>query len=145
MELSMSQSLESNPERTGSNRNKDGTFRSGISGNVKGRPKGIQQIPDILRKIGDEEGSVDGLTKLEVVLRKVYGFAVEGSAWAVHFIAERTEGKVRQELQVGMIPEVVFTPIEDVTEDEWNERIIESNAEIIVSDAEQLSIPEETN
>tara|TARA_R100001244_G_scaffold132036_1_gene106653 strand:+ start:1009 stop:1434 length:426 start_codon:yes stop_codon:yes gene_type:complete len=141
----MSQSLESDPERTGSNRNKDGTFRNGISGNIKGRPKGVQQIPDILRKIGEEEGSVDGMTKLEVVLRKVFGFAVEGSAWAVHFIAERTEGKVRQELQVGMIPEVIFTPIEDVTEDEWNARIVESNAEIIVSDAEQLSIPEEVN
>ena len=65
-------------------------------------------------------------------------YALEGKAWAVEFIADRTEGKVRQELQVGMMPEVVFTPIEEVTEEEWNAKIVASNEK-------QLPAPEEMN
>jgi len=135
----MSQLKESKtPVTSGDNRNADGTFKSGMSGNQKGRPKGIQQIPDLLRKIGEEDGSVAGYTKLEVVLRRVFQFALEGKSWAVEFIAERTEGRVRQELQVDMMPEVIFTPIDEVTEDEWNDKIIESTQN-------QLPAPEDVN
>ena len=118
---------------------KEHQFKKGVSGNPNGRPKGTRSIPDMLLKIGGEEGTKDGqYSKLEVVLRRVFEYALEGKAWAVEFIADRTEGKVRQELQVGMMPEVIFTPIEDATEEEWNQRIIESNAE-------QLPAPEEVN
>ena len=118
---------------------KDHQFKKGQSGNPNGRPKGTRSIPDMLMKIGREEGTKDGqYSKLEVVLRRVFEYALEGKSWAVEFIADRTEGKVRQELQVGMMPEVIFTPIEDATEDEWNQRIIESNQE-------QLPSPEEVN
>ena len=69
-------------------------FKKGQSGNPNGRPKGVQSIPDILRKIGEEEGTKSGdLTKLQYVMRKVFDFAVEGRPWAVQFIADRTEGK----------------------------------------------------
>ena len=68
-------------------------FKPGQSGNPKGRPKGIQQIPDILRAIGDEEGTQDGKSKLDVIMYKVFQFALEGKPWAVQFIADRTEGK----------------------------------------------------
>ena len=87
------------PDVTGNNREANGQFKPGISGNPSSRPKGIQSIPDILRKIGDEEGTVDGLNKLEVVLRKVFGFAVEGKSWAVQFIADRTEGRSVERIQ----------------------------------------------
>ena len=118
---------------------KEHQFKKGQSGNPNGRPKGTRSIPDMLMKIGSEEGTKDGqYSKLEVVLRRVFEYALEGKSWAVEFIADRTEGKVRQELQVGMMPEVIFTPIEDATEDEWNQRIIESNQE-------QLPSPEEVN
>ena len=78
-------------------------WKPGQSGNPNGRPKGVQSIPDILRKIGAEDGTSDGThSKLDVVLRKVFEYALEGKAWAVEFIASRTEGKaverVRQEL-----------------------------------------------
>jgi len=86
-------------------------FKKGQSGNPKGRPKGVQSIPDLLRKIGSEEGSVDGLSKLEVVLRKVFGFAVDGRAWAVQFIADRTEGKAIER---------------SVVSDEWKEVVKEA-------------------
>tara|TARA_R110002012_G_scaffold276213_1_gene463103 strand:- start:162 stop:470 length:309 start_codon:yes stop_codon:yes gene_type:complete len=88
------------PDITGQNRNTDGTFKAGVSGNPNGRPPNRQSIPDLLRAIGEEEGSTDGLSKLEVVLRKVFGYAVEGKSWAVQFIAERTEGKPLQPMQI---------------------------------------------
>ena len=99
------------PDDTGNNRNADGTFKAGVSGNPNGRPQNKQSIPDLLRKIGSEEGSVDGLSKLEVVLRKVFGFAVDGRAWAVQFIADRTEGKAIER---------------SVVSDEWKEVVKEA-------------------
>tara|TARA_Y100001963_G_C6792847_1_gene456654 strand:- start:81 stop:479 length:399 start_codon:yes stop_codon:yes gene_type:complete len=118
---------------------KEHQFKKGQSGNPNGRPKGSRSIPDMLLKIGSEDGTKDGqYTKLEVVLRRVFEYALDGKSWAVEFIADRTEGKVRQELQVGMLPDVVFTPIDDVTEEEWNEKILESNNK-------QLPAPKEIN
>ena len=118
---------------------KEHQFKKGQSGNPNGRPKGTRSKPDMLLKIGAEEGTKDGqFTKLEVVLRRVFEYALEGKSWAVEFIADRTEGKVRQELQVGMLPDVVFTPIEDATEEEWNKRIIDSTQE-------QLPAPKDIN
>ncbi len=70
-------------------------WQKGQSGNPKGRPPKVKCIPDILRKIAEEEGTSDGrYTKIEVIMRKVFEFALEGRPWAVQFIAERTEGKV---------------------------------------------------
>jgi len=67
--------------------------------NMAGKPKGIQQIPDILRKIGDEEGTIDGKSKLDVIMYKVFQFALEGKPWAVQFIADRTEGKALDRIE----------------------------------------------
>jgi len=79
-------------------------WKPGESGNPNGRPPKIRSIPDILHKIGDEEGTVDGnLTKLDVVLRKVFDYALEGKAWAVQFIADRTEGKPREYVEQTII------------------------------------------
>ena len=69
--------------------------------NPKGRPPKVRCIPDILRRIGDEEGTVDGQhSKLDVVLRKVYQYALEGKPWAVQFIADRQEGTARQSIEM---------------------------------------------
>ena len=73
-------------------------WKPGESGNPSGRPKATRSIPDILRKIALEEGGKDGMLKIEVVLRKVYQYALEGKSWAVHFIADRTEGKALQSI-----------------------------------------------
>ena len=79
-------------------------WKPGESGNPNGRPPKIRTIPDILHKIGDEEGTVDGsLTKLDVVLRKVFDYALEGKSWAVQFIADRTEGKPREYVEQTII------------------------------------------
>ena len=94
-------------------RDNKGQFIKGNSyaGKSPGRPKGIQQIPDILRKIGDEEGLKDGSkTKLDIVMYKVFQFALEGKPWAVQFIADRTEGKAldRIEATINQEPIKVF-------------------------------------
>ena len=82
-------------------RDSNGRFVKGNSyaGKSPGRPKGIQQIPDILRKIGDEEGTIDGKSKLDVIMYKVFQFALEGKPWAVQFIADRTEGKALDRIE----------------------------------------------
>ena len=71
-------------------------FKPGQSGNPNGRPKGMRSIPDILKKIGEEDGTVDGKSKLDVIMYKVFQFALEGKPWAVQFIADRTEGKAKE-------------------------------------------------
>ena len=83
---------------------KKAQFKKGRSGNPKGRPKKGSAIADILNKIGDETIVIkDGkeMTKREALLRKVYERAFKGESWAVHFIADRTEGKPKQEIGFG--------------------------------------------
>ena len=40
------------------------------------------------------------MTKIEVVLRQVFKYALEGKSWAVEFIANRTEGRPHQTLGI---------------------------------------------
>ena len=88
------------PIENGVNRDNTGKFVDGNTASVgKGRPKGSLSIPDILRKIGDEEGITDGKSKLDVVLYKVFQYALEGKSWAVQFIADRTEGKALERVE----------------------------------------------
>ena len=87
------------PDKQVKNREK-GQFKPGVSGNPKGRPPKVRTIPDILRKIGEEDGLKDGSkTKLDVVMTRVFGYALEGKPWAVQFIADRTEGKALERVQ----------------------------------------------
>jgi len=89
-------------------------FKPGQSGNPKGRPPKVRCIPDILRKIGEEPGTRDGEhTKLNVVMRKVFEFALAGKAWAVEFIAERTEGKAIERIEQDGEWRITWTPLAD--------------------------------
>lgn len=67
-----------------------------------GRHKSPRRIEAILQRIGEEELSHNGqtITKLEAVMRAVFGYALKGQSWAVQFIAERTEGRVRESVDV---------------------------------------------
>lgn len=82
-------------------RNDDGTFAKGWRGNPNstGRPKSVRRIEGILQRIGQQEATLlDGtkVTRLELLMEKVYSFAEAGQQWAVQFVAERTEGKIRE-------------------------------------------------
>ena len=46
--------------------------------------------------------------KLEVVMSKVFGYALEGRAWAVQFIADRTEGKPKEFVEQKIIKDEVI-------------------------------------
>jgi len=93
-------------------------FKPGESGNPRGRPKGSGRgIKDCLRRFGEWQcpealldkmaalfprAKRDKLTVAEAVYLRVYVEALQGESWAVQFIAERTEGKVPQ--QVNLTP-----------------------------------------
>jgi hypothetical protein len=82
---------------------KPGTFEKNDPRiNRKGRLPGKISIPDLLKRIGAENIKTgDGeMQKLEVVMRKVFKYAVEGKSWAVQFIADRMEGKPAQSLEL---------------------------------------------
>tara|TARA_R100000808_G_C2038363_1_gene79064 strand:+ start:22 stop:318 length:297 start_codon:yes stop_codon:yes gene_type:complete len=90
------------PEKQARNR-ANGQFKKGHSGNPNGRPPKIKCIPDILKAIGEEEGTLDGKTKLDVIMYKVFQYALEGKPWAVQFIADRTEGKAKEYVETKVI------------------------------------------
>lgn len=70
-------------------------FKKGQSGNPKGRPPKPKCIPDLLRKIGDEDCK-NGNTNLEEMCAKVWSLGVKGERWAVEWLADRMEGKPTQ-------------------------------------------------
>ena len=91
------------PANSGNSRNALGQFVKGKSGNPAGPKLKHQKIPQILEKIGMQPGTKDGkMTKLDVVMIQVFKFAVEGRPWAVEFIANRTEGKPRQQIDINL-------------------------------------------
>ena len=97
----------------------------GQSGNPHGRPKGIKTIPDMLREIGNRPVDDVLLAKLhakygpahnpktlhEAMLMAARVDAAQGDEHARVFIAERTEGKVIDRLDVS---DVTPTKIEFV-------------------------------
>jgi hypothetical protein len=90
----------------------DGRWKKGRSGNPKGRPPKARCIASILDRLGaqrlppelrDRIGCTTpriSPTMLDAVLRRVYLAALDGEGWAVQFIAERTEGKVKDTLKL---------------------------------------------
>lgn len=87
------------PEKQDNNRNGDGTFKKGQSGNPNGRPKKGFAIADILDSIGDTNYSGDKTMK-EAILEKVYENALAGDLNCAKFIADRTEGTALQKMSV---------------------------------------------
>lgn len=73
-------------------------WKKGESGNPSGRPPAPICIPNILREIGAEVDPETKRTRLQGVMAKVFDYADAGQSWAVQFIAERTEGKVKDTL-----------------------------------------------
>ncbi len=87
--------------------------------NPAGRPPKVKTISDILGKIGGEKmppkivknaqdlfPDAANMTMLEATLRMCYVHALKGNAWAIQFIAERTEGKITQPIDVSPFSEL---------------------------------------
>lgn len=91
-------------------------WKKGQTGNPKGTNKKARLISSILDDISVEElindpmipqsirgkiGKIDpNITKQEALYRLVYAFAMAGQAWAVEFIADRTEGKPKERIDL---------------------------------------------
>ena len=85
-------------------------FQPGKSGNPNGRPKKGFAIADLLRAIGDEQstftyvdpdtGKEREATKRMAMLLNTYMLAIKGESWAVNFIAEREDGKVKTSIDL---------------------------------------------
>lgn len=50
---------------------------------------------DLFKAIGNETDEIERIKKIELLCRKIYACAIRGEAWAVNFIADRTEGKIK--------------------------------------------------
>ena len=87
------------PAKQENNRNEDGTFKKGMSGNPNGRPKKGFAIADILDELGDRVVG-ENKTLKEMVLEKVYDMALAGDLNSAKFIADRTEGTALHKMSV---------------------------------------------
>ena len=90
-------------------------WKPGQSGNPNGRPPTVKSIPDILRTIGDGPASPDiikvtkarfpnidekTLNARQAMLYTAYHQAEHGDKDAREFIATRTEGKIKDVVQI---------------------------------------------
>ena len=89
----------SEPEKQGEKRNPDGTFARGVSGNPKGRPKGLT-ITELLRQQAEQVVDESGRTKGEMMAEVAFRLALEGDMRAIEFIIQRLDGKVPDNVQV---------------------------------------------
>jgi len=77
-------------------------FKPGQSGNPKGRKPNLPQIAPMLRELGNEIAPGSTKTIFELIMRNTLLKAVNGEPWAVQFVADRTEGKALDRVQVDM-------------------------------------------
>lgn len=101
------------PDKQEETREKNGRWKSGISGNPKGRPKGIT-MTEIIKDIGDITEKGNDCSLKELVVRKAYEMAISGNMRAIEFITERIEGKVKvreDNMAIKPISEINFEEI----------------------------------
>ena len=118
-------------------------FQPGESGNPDGRPPKVRTISDILGKIGLEEINEeaintmknffpnvrldDTMSYMEAVLRMAFIYALQGKPWAIQFIAERTEGKVTQPIDVNAYQGVQLEELQNLSLEELLEIAFKKN------------------
>ena len=67
-------------------------FKPGNNANPNGRR---DALADIINDVF-EESDIDGKTKKERMIRKVYRMAMKGSLGAVSYLSDRSEGKAKE-------------------------------------------------
>jgi len=111
-------------KNTVNNRDSKGKFLPGNQeGNRKGRPKKKLCIPDLLNKVGSEKcpdqylklinkiyPDIKEISHKEALQRLAYYYAFKGQSWAFNYIADRTEGKVKESdpIDKNQINEITF-------------------------------------
>lgn len=72
------------------------TWKSGQSGNPKGRPTSEKAFADALR-IAVNEPHETGVKKIRAIADKLTECALNGEGWAIQQVADRLDGKPAQE------------------------------------------------
>jgi hypothetical protein len=124
------------------NYNGNPNWKKGVSGNPKGRPPNQKMIPDNLREIGNcpalpeivtelskrcPSMNFTGMTMFQAYCWRVYINAVlVGENPALDFIAERTEGKIKQPIDLGFDHNKVQMAI-NITAENAPEPVIRNN------------------
>ena len=85
--------------KKGHSGNPDTQFKAGNNANPNGR-RGA--LADIINELFDEL-DVDGKTKKERMVRKVYKMALNGSLGAVNYLSDRTEGKAKEYVETKIV------------------------------------------
>lgn len=120
-------------------------WKPGKSGNPAGRPKNKRTIPDILRYLG--EGKIkdfkilpprmrgallkmgEEITVEEARLVICYVWALKGESWANHYISDRTEGKVPNQIKLDFDPDEINLYLNDLNPEEPEQTGPEENGE----------------
>lgn len=79
-------------------------FKKGQVGNPKGRPKKIPALETILNQILTETDEVDGLTRIERIIRAAVQQAENGDGKSFGYLMDRVYGK--QNRAIGNIREM---------------------------------------
>ena len=74
-------------------------FKPGNNANPNGR-RGA--LADIINEVFEEK-DLDGKSKKERMIRKVYNMAMNGSLGAVSYLSDRSEGKAREYVETKVI------------------------------------------
>ena len=95
-------------------RDEQGKWLPGTSGNPNGRPPSGQAFSDLLRKEAENIDPDAGLSNSEIIAKALIKLAKEGNITAIERYADRVDGKPHQSMEVtGNIPfpaVVGFTP-----------------------------------
>lgn len=94
------ENTEQQPDNTGENRDENGRFNPGISGNPSGRPKGSVSIRDSVRQelVKVPEGEKE--TYLELLVKQILTKAIKGDSQTLRLIWEQLEGRAKQSTEI---------------------------------------------
>ncbi len=97
-----------------SDRNPDGTFKPGVSGNPDGRPKGSVSLKTVLQE-RIAEPTEDGTIYADALIDSTLRAALEGDAQARKLVFEHLEGKPHQSIALDAHAELV-TLVDNIPE-----------------------------
>lgn len=84
-------------EKTGENqeirRNPDGTFQKGVSGNPKGKPKGVKHFTTKVRNAIEKMTEENGVDMEDQMAQKVVDMFMKGDTRIIKMFWEYTDGK----------------------------------------------------
>ena len=86
-------------------------WQPGQSGNPNGRPKNPDSISACIRKILEETDS-EGVTKAQLIAKKLLALALDGDRQAMDMVLDRMEGRPIQALMHGSVNETTQSLLE---------------------------------